>query len=168
MNTKENIEVRLWDYIDGVSSAEERIAIKNLLANNVEWQEAYAELLNMQQMITSSDLEQPSMRFTKNVMDKISDYNASPAVNYLNKKIIWGIGFAFIALIAGFLIYAFAQLNWNASAGGSSYFAFKNLDFSKFFNSTYTSIFLMANTIAGLMLLDRFLAGKKNQANQQA
>lgn len=167
MNTRENIEVRLWDYIDGVSSAEERIAIKNLLSNNSEWQAAYVELLSMQQMITSSELEQPSMRFTKNVMDKISLYNASPAVNYLNKKIIWGIGIAFIALIAGFLIYAFAQINWTASSG-NSYFTLKNIDFSKFFNSTYTSIFLMANIIAGLMLLDRYLAGKKNQLRRQS
>ncbi len=164
MNTKENIESRLWDYIDGNSTAEEKIIIENFLGGNVQWQKTYKELLEIQKMLTSSELEQPSLRFTKNVMDKISNYNVSPAAkNYINKKIIWAIGAFFITLITGFLIYAFAQINWNLPGNNNLIFDFKNIDLSKFFNSTYARIFLMISVVLGLMLIDSFLAGKKNE-----
>ncbi len=166
MNTKENIEVRLWDYIDGNSSAEEINIIEKLLSDDEEWKEAYKEILSMQQMLTSSELEQPSLRFTKNVMDKISDYNLAPAANYINKKIIWAIGISFIILIGSFLIYAFTQINWSASSKSNLYFDFKTIDLSRFFNSNYINLFLMANVVLGLMLLDRFLASRKNQSTQ--
>jgi magnesium-transporting ATPase (P-type) len=166
MNTKENIEVRLWDYIDGNSSAEEINIIEKLLSDNEEWKEAYKEISNINQMLTSSEMEQPSLRFTKNVMDKISDYNLAPAANYINKKIIWAIGISFIILIGGFLIYAFTKLNWSASSGGNLYFDFKSIDLSRFINSTYMNLFLMASVVLGLMLLDRFLASRKNQSSQ--
>ena len=35
MNTQENIEDRLWDYIDGVSSIEEKSTIEKLLEADV-------------------------------------------------------------------------------------------------------------------------------------
>jgi len=165
MNTKENIVVRLWDYIDGNSSAEEINIIEKLLSDDEEWKEAYKEILSMQQMLTSSELEQPSLRFTKNVMDKISDYNLTPAANYINKKIIWAIGISFIILIGSFLIYAFTQINWSAPSGSNLYFDFKSIDLSRFF-SNYINLFLMANVVLGLMLLDRFLASRKNQSTQ--
>jgi len=66
------MEDRLWDYIDGQCSPTERSAIEELLATNREWQQKHRELLNLQQLLSSSELEAPSMRFTKNVMEEIA------------------------------------------------------------------------------------------------
>src|ERR1700730_8354838 len=100
MNTQQQIEERLWDYIDGSGSAGETSAIEKLLESNLEWKAKYHDLLETHKLMQSTGLESPSLRFTKNVMEEIAKLHIAPATKtYINKKIIWGIGFFFIALI---------------------------------------------------------------------
>ncbi len=170
MNEQQNRTERLWDYIDGVVTGEEKSAIEKLIASNLDWQRSYHELLEVHQLMQNSELDAPSLRFTKNVMEEIAKYQVAPATkNYINKKIIWGIGGFFIVMILGFLIYGFSQINWS---GKNSYDVFSQvkldkLDWSKFFNNAYTNIFVMVNTVLGLMLLDMYLQRKKEQKNQK-
>ena len=97
MNTQHNIEERLWNFIDGTISAGEKTAIEKLLQSDAEWKTKYSELLQVNDLLKSSQLEAPSMRFGKNVMEEISKLHIAPAAkNYINKKIIWGIAFFFI------------------------------------------------------------------------
>ena len=113
MNTQHNIEERLWNFIDGTVSIDERTVIEQLLQNNAEWKAKYNELLKINDLLKSSELEAPSMRFSKNVMEEISKLQIAPATkSYINKKIIWGIGFFFIAMFVGFLIYGFGQMTF--------------------------------------------------------
>src|SRR5437870_2632266 len=94
------MEERLWSYIDGVAAAEERTVVEKLIEASREWKEKYNELLELHQLVQSSSLDEPSMRFTKNVMEEIGKYHIAPATKtYINKKIIWGIGIFFILLI---------------------------------------------------------------------
>jgi len=87
------IEERLWNYIDGTSAAGERTAIEQLLQSNAEWKAKYHELLEVNELLRSSELEAPSMRFTKNVMEEISRLHIAPATKtYINNRIIWGLG----------------------------------------------------------------------------
>ncbi len=69
MNTHSNIEERLWDFIDGLSSAKEKSAIEQLIESNMEWRSKYKELLEVQQMMSAAtELDAPSLRFTQNVI----------------------------------------------------------------------------------------------------
>src|SRR5690242_16424826 len=79
MDTPIQMEQRLWDYIDGLCSPEERSSIQALLAENAAWQRKYKELLNVHQLMNDAELEAPSMRFTKNVMEEIARYQVAPA-----------------------------------------------------------------------------------------
>ena len=164
------MEGRLWEYIDGSGSAEKRSIIEKLLADNQQWKEKYRELLELHQLVQTSSLEEPSMRFTKNVMEGIAKYQIAPATRtYIDKKIVWGIGIFFITLILGFLIYGFSQVNWNTDAGDSGRIVgVTNVDYSKFFNNTYVNIFMGINVVLALMLLDRFLASKKKHMPKEA
>jgi hypothetical protein len=164
MNTQQNIEERLWSYIDGVSGVEEKSAIEELLQSNLVWQRKYRELLDIHELLHSSELEEPSMRFTRNVMEEIARYQIAPATKtYLNKRIIYGIGTFLVTMIVGFLIYGFGQTDW--SAGGNTNVNIPvdlgKVDYTKFFNNTYVNIFMMVNIVLGLGLLDRFLSKKK-------
>ena len=167
MNTQQNIEERLWSYIDGVSEGQEKSAIEQLLQSNLEWQRKYRELLEINELLHSSELEEPSMRFTRNVMEEIAKYHIAPATKtYINKKIIYGIGAFFITMIVGFLIYGFGQIDWAANGDTNMPFDLSRIDridFSKFFNNTYVNIFMMINVVLGLMLLDRYLAKKREE-----
>jgi len=162
------IEERLWNFIDGTVSAKEKSVIEHLLQSNAEWKEKYNELLQINELLQSSDLEAPSLRFSKNIMEEISKLHIAPATkSYINKKIIWGIGFFFIAMLVGFLIYGFAQMSLT---GGEETILSKDIikvDFSKFFSNTWVNAFMMINIVIGLVLLDNYLSNKRKEFRKQ-
>ena len=168
------MESRLWEYIDGLSNGNEKSVIEQLIANDNAWKEKYHELLDVHQMLQASDLDAPSMRFTKNVMEEISKYQIAPAAKtYIDKKVIWGIAIFFFTLITTFLVYGFVQIDWSSTSGGGSIdkYVSQNLDkvdYSRFFNNTYMTVFMMLNVVLGLMLLDRYLARKRKQFSKEA
>jgi hypothetical protein len=170
------MEDRLWDYIDGLSSPTERSVIDELIASNREWQEKYAQLLHTHQLLNSSELEAPSMRFTKNVMEEISRYHVAPATkSYINKNIIRGIGAFFLTMIAGLFVYVLAQFKWSGGSNSGSAsepsmhlpsvdnLGLEKIDYSKAFNSTWIIAFMLIVVVMGWMLLDMYLQQKKNR-----
>ena len=166
---KNNIDDRLWEYIDGQSPIDERSAIEKLIETNKQWKEKYHELLELHHLVQSSALEEPSLRFTKNVMEEIAKYQIAPATKaYINNKIIWGIGIFFVTLIIGFLIYGFGQVDWNAGGDNNLPIDISKVNYGKFFNNTYVNVFMMINVVLGLMLLDRYLAAKKKKLQKDA
>ncbi|MBS1946345.1 MAG: hypothetical protein JST47_01125 [Bacteroidetes bacterium] len=168
MDTQLDMEERLWDYIDGLSSINEKSAIEKLIGANLEWKNKYHELLEAHQLMMGSELQEPSMRFAKNVMEEIAKYHVAPATRtYINKRVIWGIGGFFIILIIGFLVYALSQVNYAGASTPKILSEYNNtvnkLDWGRFFNSTYTTVFMMINVVLGLMMLDIYLTRKKQQ-----
>jgi hypothetical protein len=176
MNTNLNntgdggMDERLWNYIDGTASAAERSFVEKLLAANLEWKAKYHELLEVNKLLQSSELENPSMRFTKNVMEEIAKLHIAPATKtYINKKIIWGLAIFFITMVVGFLVYGFGQIDWAAKGGDSkSPIDFSKVDYGKFFNNTYANVFLMINVVLGMFLLDRYLANKRKKFREES
>ena len=164
MNTQQQMEERLWTYIDGACAAEEKSAIEKLLDSNAEWQSKYRELLDVHTLLHSTELDEPSMRFTRNVMEEIAKLHIAPATkSYINKKIIYGIGAFFLIMIVGFLVYGMSQIDWSASGDSKLPIDFGKVNFSVFFNNTYVNMFMMLNVVLGLMFLDRYLANKKKK-----
>jgi hypothetical protein len=170
MNENQNMTDRLWNFIDGTATKEEQDMIASLVKENAAWKEAYRELLAVNELLQTSELEAPSMRFTKNVMEEIAKLKIAPATkNYINKKIIWGLGIFFITMVLGFLVYGFGQMDWNAS--GENNTILQNLprfDASKFFSNTWVNAFMMINVILGLVILDHYLTRKKNEFRKEA
>lgn len=166
-----DIEVRLWDYIDGTGDASEKPVIEQLIAENAEWRAKYQELLEVHQLIDATELEQPSMRFTKNVMEEIARFQIAPATKkYINNKIIWGIAIFFITSILGFVIYGIAQIDWTTASSSQSTIGvdLTEVDYSKVFNNTLMNVFMMLNVVLGLMLLDRYLNSKRKNFIKEA
>jgi hypothetical protein len=164
MDTQQQMEERLWNYIDGNCSVNERSVINDLVAKDAAWKLKYQELLEVNELLLSSDLEAPSMRFTKNVMEEIGKLQIAPAARaYINKKVIWGLGFFFIAMIIGFLVYGLGQMD--LTTGESNTFASKlgQVDISKFFSNTWVNAFMMVNVVLGLFLFDSFLNDKRKE-----
>ena len=167
MNEEYEIEMHLWDYIDGLVTAEEKMQIEELLKNDLQWKQVYGQLLEMHQRIKKDiELEDPSMRFTKNVMEEISKTKIAPATkNYINRKVITGIAVFFIILIVCLLIYGFAEINWTAQSDKASSFDLSNFDVSRYLNQPVLNVFWMCNVVFALILLDRYLSGKENAIN---
>lgn len=165
------MEGKLWEYIDGLGIIAERAAIERLLMEHAAWRAKYNELLELHQMVMSAEPEQPSMRFSRNVMEEIGKYHIAPATrNYINKKIIWGIAAFFLTVIAGFLIYAISQAAPAATVSGSGFGGvdFNQVDYSRVFSNNFVNGFMMLNIVLGLMLLDRYLAQQKGAWQQKS
>ncbi len=170
----DNQDERLWNYIDGTANASERTLIEQLLENNAQWKAKYQELLEVNKLLQSSEMEAPSMRFSKNVMEEIAKMQIAPSTrSYINNRIIWGIGFFFIALFAGFIIYGFAQMGLSNGEEGEiskniSKFDVSKFDISKFFSNNWVNAFMMINVVIGLFLLDNYLSNKRKAFQKEA
>jgi hypothetical protein len=161
-----DIEQRLWEYIDGFCSAEDKAVVETLIQENKQWRELYQELLQTHQSLMAADLEQPSLRFTKNVMEEIAKHQIAPATKaYINNKIIWGIASFFVLSIAGFLIFGFSQIDWTAGTNSNTTLGIDltKVNYNKMFNSTVMNVFMMLNAVLGLMLLDRYISNKRKK-----
>ncbi len=171
METQHNMDDRLWDYLDGRGNAAERSSIEELIAQNSAWKEKYRELLDVHALMQGSELDMPSMRFSKNVMEEIAKLHIAPATRtYINNKIIWGLTLFFVTVLIGFLIYGFGQVNWSGGSSGPitqelNKLNTGKLDFSKFFNNSWVNGFMMMNMVLGLFLLDQYLTRKKKAFN---
>lgn len=169
---KQQIEEQLWSYIDGSATAAEKTFVEKMLAANEEWKAKYREQLEIHQMLMNeTELEQPSLRFTKNVMDGIAGMQPKPATSsYINKNIIRSIAAFFIVTIGGLLFYSLSRADWSSS--GSFHFisidtsALKvpQFELSKLFSSSVINIVFMISMIMGLMVFDGFLRRKKSAA----
>jgi hypothetical protein len=166
MEPLNEIEISLWEYIDGFSTPEERSKIDRLIHENSEWKSKYHELLEIHHSVNLVELEQPSLRFTKNVMEEIGRLQIAPAAKqYINSKVVWGIGAFFLTVIVAFVVYGVAQVDWSANSELQSGVVDKitSADYSKMFNNTFVNGFLMLNVVLGLLLFDRYLSDKRKQ-----
>lgn len=170
MSTQHNIEETLWNYIDGTMEEKDLLFVEELIRTNLEWRTKYSELMEVHQLMQDDvDLEQPSMRFTQNVMEEISRLYITPATrNYINKNVIWGIGIFFLTTIFGLLIYGLGQVDWTQpSTGAVPEMEMPFVDWNRIFSGTYINVFIMVNIILGLMLLDMYLNNKKKSLEQK-
>lgn len=168
MQVPQNIEEKLWSYIDGSLDKKELGFVEELLRSDLEWKNKYAELLSVHQLMQENiDLEQPSLRFTQNVMEEISRLYITPATrNYINKNVIWGIGIFFFTTIIGLFVYGFGQIDWSQPQSNNlptQLQEINNINWSQMFSGTYVNAFIMVNIVLGLMLLDMYLTRKKNE-----
>ncbi len=169
MNTQQSMEERLWEYIDGTATAADRQRIESLLQSQAEWNEKYSELLEINQLLHSTELDAPSLRFTKNVMEEITRQHIAPATkSYINNKIIWGIGIFFITLLVAILVYGFSQMEWTTTPESSFTEQLSKIDTSKFFNNDLINVFMMINVLLGLVLLDHYFSNKRKQFRKEA
>ncbi|RLJ73475.1 anti-sigma factor family protein [Pedobacter alluvionis] len=156
MNT---IEQQLWDYIDGNLDESLKKAIEEKIALNADVKSQYEDLLKLNLVFDGLDLDEPSMSFTRNVMESVAMVPAPVAMKTkVDKKIIYGIGGFFVISLLALLGYVFYNVNLEMPK-----FDLKvNLDFNleKYITPAAIYAFLFADLVIGLIFLDQFLRKK--------
>ena len=154
------IDEQIWEYIDGTCSPEEKLAIEAKIASDNNYASTYEELMQVHQMLNAEQLDEPSMSFTRNVMDLV-DLEIAPVSlkTKVDQRIILSIaaffGLAFLAIF----VYAITHASY-------SFADFKipklqvNFDMSSYITPTFVKIFLFVDLILGLFYLDGFLRRK--------
>ena len=116
MSEQEMMDRRLWDFIDGIADSDEIARIQSLIQVNEAWQQRYEELREIGLQLKQVSLAQPSMRFSKNVMEQIYLLPAVlPLRTRINKWVFRCITGTFLLFIAGLLLYSFTSVSWHNS-----------------------------------------------------
>ncbi|WP_316807533.1 hypothetical protein [Pedobacter agri] len=156
MNT---IEQQLWDYIDENLSVSEAKLIEDKINVDAEIKLQYEALLSLNLAFGKMELDEPSMSFTRNVMEGIALAPAPVTMKTkVNTNIIYGIGAFFVISILAIFSYAlfnadikFSDLNFKINA---------NFNLNKFITPTMLYSFLFADLVLGLVFLDYLLRKK--------
>lgn len=150
--TPEELETLLWDYADGRCTAEEATFVQQLLQKDAQWQARYEALRSFNESMNVAELEQPSMRFTKNVMDAITQQK--PVHISQRSWVVWALGVFFVAIIAIGFFWAVT------SDSSSSTGRFTLPEWS--LNNRGLLAFLLGDVVVALLLMDQIV--KKRRA----
>ncbi|SDM06447.1 hypothetical protein SAMN05421813_105136 [Daejeonella rubra] len=159
-----NLEQRIWDYLDGTGTDQEREFTKQLIGSDSEFRALYEELRSIHLSVSSLDLDEPSMSFSRNVMDKIQLEPVPGSVKSLiDKRVIYGITAFFLITITALLGVLFYQTDWTQQSGlDMPEYKLPEFDTSNYVNSTTINIFFFTDIIIVLYLFDGFLSKRPN------
>ena len=66
-----SIDEEIWDYIDGTISESQKADIEAKIAGNPDYKAVYNDLIEINRMMHATEFEEPSMSFTRNVMEQV-------------------------------------------------------------------------------------------------
>lgn len=169
MNNDDNIDVLVWDYIDGNLNEEQYKAIEHLIKNDARWGTVYADFMSFNtQLSTTSTISDPPLRFTKNVMEQIaSEQLVHSKKVYINPFIIKGIASIFIITISISVLYLLSNTKWTYTSETSSFNLLNTINAPTFkleamFEGYFMNMIIFTNVVLVLALLDTFLTQKQN------
>jgi len=161
------IDEEIWAYIDGSCDALERTRIAEKIATDESYALAFQELSKLNELMASEELEEPSMSFSRNVMDAVAQEIAPKKLNTkVNNGIIYGIAAFFLLSLSAIFIYVVANSSPTVSTA-----EFKlpspafNFDLSEVLSPLSMKIFLMVDLTLALLYMDRLLR-RKMHANK--
>lgn len=156
-------EEQLWNYIDGFCSLKEQAEIESKLAEDQSLMDLYEQLLKVnQQLNTHLEIDEPSMSFTRNVMEQVKHEIAPATVkSKVDHRIIYAIGGFFTVLLLGTLIYAFATATPDFTINTAT------VRLDKVISPTVLWVVLFANAVLLLIYLDSYLRKGMKKAQKK-
>ncbi|MFA6946874.1 MAG: hypothetical protein WC220_13345 [Pedobacter sp.] len=158
------IEQRIWDYLDGTGTDQERKLTEKLIESDPAYLLVYEECKSFNKLVSATGQDEPSMSFTRNVMDKISlEPVPGSLISMIDKRIIYGITAFFLITITALLGILFYQIDWSQSAGyNMPEFNMPAINTGKYLDNAFIHIFFFIDMIIGLYLFDGFLRKRLN------
>jgi anti-sigma factor RsiW len=155
------IDEEIWDYLDGGLTADQTAEISAKIDSDPAYQQAYTELQEVHQLMKGAELEEPSMSFTRNVMDQVKLEIAPIALKTkVSKTIIYSIAAFFLLSIMALMVYTIAN-----STLSDETFKVPSLKLpvntQEFITPTSIRIFFFVDIVLALIYLDSFLRRKK-------
>ena len=166
MEQKEDIELQIWEYIDGLCNSSDQERIATLIETETIWHQTYLELSAVHEgLFQNMELEQPPLRFTKNIMEAVAKTQIAPATKkYINLKLIKGIAAFFIVLLVSMHVYAFVTAKW--TAGNASFIhnlGLEKINPGSLVTGNAIKLAITINVILGLVFLDKLRQKNKGK-----
>ncbi len=151
-----NIEEQIWDYIDGNLTEDQQTAIQHKIATDETYKSVYQELLAIHQQMETMELEEPSMSFTRNVMEQVQLEMAPVSLKTkVDGRIIYCISGFFILLLLSVLIYVISQSHLTLSKWTFS------IDIERFITPVSIRTFFFIDLIIGFLCIDKLVRRKR-------
>lgn len=149
------IEEQIWDYIDGIGSVGYRLEIERKIASDEAYKALYQELLALNQQIGEISLDEPSLSFSRNVMEMVKLEIAPVSMKTkVDTRIIYTISAFFIVAITAIFIYVLSQLHFTAPKIDVA------VNLTSYLTPNLIRGFLFIDVVIGLLYLDRLLRKK--------
>jgi len=150
------IEEQIWDYIDGTGDTAQQSATERKIASDSSYQKVYQDMLALQLQLEDIAIDEPSMSFSRNVMEQVKLEPAPVALKTkTDKRIVLGIAAFFILAILAILTYAITNSHLS-----SAKFAV-NIDFSRYLTPTLIKTFVFADIILAMLYADSLFRRKR-------
>jgi anti-sigma factor RsiW len=161
------MEEQLWDYIDGLTSGEERRLLEEKIATDAVYAEQYKALLAVNQLLQETELEEPSMSFTRNVMSQVAMEPQPLALKTkVDPRVIYSIAAMFVLGIFGLLFYTLSNSSLSMKEMTMPDFQLKlNLNISNLVNPMALRVFFCVDILLALIYLDRVLRTRSTSKN---
>ncbi|KLT64570.1 anti-sigma factor [Pedobacter sp. BMA] len=151
------IEEQLWDYIDGNLDEAHAKTIADQIHSNPELKHQYEQLVSLNLTLNALSQDEPSLSFTRNVMESIAHEPQPVALTTkVNKKLIYGIGLILVLP----LFSMFAYIVYYSDLRLPDFNLNLNFNLKKFFTPTAFNIFIFSDIVIGLIFLDHLLRSK--------
>lgn len=155
------IDEEIWDYLDGNMGAGEKAETAAKINSDPLYQQTYTELLQVQHLLQQNSPEEPSLSFTRNVMEQVKLEIAPVALKTrVNHKVIYAISAFFLLSILCLFIYALAGSNFSEENFKMPSIRIA-IDIDSALKSTSLRLFLFIDLVLALIYLDGFLRQKK-------
>lgn len=162
-----NFEQIIWNYLDGHVSVEEKELIEQLLKSDAEFLALFEEIKSIHVQISSLDLDEPSMSFGRNLMEKIQlEHIPVPQKSLLGKWVINAIALFFLSAILCVLGILFFKVEWSQSSE-TAWFDFTMPQFA-LDSSSYSfliNLFVFVDIIVALYFFDVLFSKKIKSKN---
>jgi hypothetical protein len=162
-----NFEQIIWNYLDGIVSDEERKRTEQLLESDTEFFALFEELSAIHLQISALDLDEPSMSFSRNLMEKIQlEHSLVPQKSLLGKWLINGIALFFLSTILCVLGILFFKVEWSQSSE-TVWFDFTMPQFA-LGSSSYSfliNLFVFVDIIVVLYFFDVYISKRIKSKN---
>ena len=162
-----NFEQIIWNYLDGHVSVEEKKLIEQLLKSDAEFLSLFEEIKSIHLQISTLELDEPSMSFGRNLMEKIQlEHSPVPQKSLLGKWLINTISLFFLAAILCVLGILFFKIEWSQSPE-TAWFEFTMPQFA-LDSSSYSfliNLFVFVDIIVVLYFFDAFISKKMKSKN---
>jgi hypothetical protein len=165
-----NMEELIQSYLDGEVSSEQRAFIEEKIATDKIWKKSYEGLLSVHQMLTDNlETMEPSMRFTKNVMEEIAGMEIARPVRMRQNPWIFRIAGGILGgLLMGILGYMFSRIDFSAKSSGSDLpvpdISLPQVNWTYYIDGNTTIFLFMICVILAMVMLEKLIFKGKNAA----
>lgn len=160
----EDIEIQLWDYIDGTCSDADRARISLLVDTDSTWKQLYDEAMATHSTMQTNLAPIPAGNtFTDSVMAQLAPA-AKPGMKKLLNLSIKAVACFFIVAVLGLSVYAAAVTDWGFSTSASAIalpkFKFSMPEMNFNISSSGVAVAGFCAVVLVLMMADNFFRGR--------